>query len=387
MDTFKTPKAKRPRKSQFTPTKEGATPVKIPASPFMEKLGWGTAVSVYRMERSPKVGCIRSPWAIKRVIHRNSTSRKSRASSGNEISGRLCKEAEILKSLDHPNIVGFRAFTKSVDGRFTLAMEDGQRSLLSLIEERLEKVETSLLPVGSHDDSGNTGQLVPDMPFPAWAVLRVASGLASALRYLHEEALLMHGDMKSDNVLIKGDFDVVKLCDFGVSLKVDKNGEALDGEQYIGTRHWLPPEVISLEDEEIEWEEGDEPLPKVNTQADMYSYALTAWEMLSLKFPHCPTTEDEEEENASNSFEENLLLGTRPPFPEACLKDPSYVPVIELIHCCSDEDPDKRPTSEQAVEWLKLIEASGAMKKTVEEQENVMPNANGVQTSESPAPS
>ncbi|XP_046396349.1 lymphokine-activated killer T-cell-originated protein kinase [Ischnura elegans] len=384
MEDFKTPKAKRARKSAIVTPAKGVTPVKIPPSPFMEKVGWGTAVTVYRMERSPKVGCIRSPWAIKRVIHRNSTSKRPRLSSDNEISVRLCKEAEILKSLSHPNIVGFRAFTKSSDGRVTLAMEDGQRSLLSLIEERLEKVENSIFSTDSLNSTSNSELIVPDDPFPAWAVLRVGSALASALSYLHNEALLVHGDLKSDNVLVKGDFDAIKLCDFGVSLKVDKNGEALVDEQYIGTRHWLPPEVITLEVEELEWEEGDAPLPKVTVQADMYSYALTLWEMLSLKFPHCPTNEDEEEESANDSFEENLLLGTRPPFPVGCLEDPAYTPVVEIIHCCSDEDPLKRPTSQQALEWLQLIEASGAMKKPAEEQENVVPNRNDAQTSKLP---
>jgi len=52
---------------------------------------------------------------------------------------RLIEEAAILRQLCHKNIVGFRSFTRSADGTICLAMEDGGRSLMSSIEDRLEK--------------------------------------------------------------------------------------------------------------------------------------------------------------------------------------------------------------------------------------------------------
>lgn len=56
----------------------------------------------------------------------------------------------------------------------------------------------------------------------------MARDVASGLKYLHEEKKLLHGDLKSGNVLIKGDFKIAKLCDFGVSLKLnDKVGNVL----------------------------------------------------------------------------------------------------------------------------------------------------------------
>ncbi len=43
---------------------------------------------------------------------------------------RLEKEAAILRTLNHPNIIGFRGFTKTVqDGPKNLVMEDGNESL------------------------------------------------------------------------------------------------------------------------------------------------------------------------------------------------------------------------------------------------------------------
>lgn len=44
-----------------------------------------------------------------------------------------------------------------------------------------------------------------------------------SFQYLHNEKKLLHGDMKSCNVVIKGDFEAVKICDVGVSLQLDEN--------------------------------------------------------------------------------------------------------------------------------------------------------------------
>lgn len=50
----------------------------------------------------------------------------------------------------------------------------------------------------------------------------MARDISCALKYLHEEKKLLHGDLKSANVLIKGNFEVAKLCDFGVTLNLNE---------------------------------------------------------------------------------------------------------------------------------------------------------------------
>lgn len=52
-------------------------------------------------------------------------------------------------------------------------------------------------------------------------LFQVAKDVASALKYLHEDKRILHGDLKSANILILGDFKTAKLCDFGVSLKLN----------------------------------------------------------------------------------------------------------------------------------------------------------------------
>lgn len=72
------------------------------------------------LERSPKVGFTRSPWAVKKWL---------KGRNNKETNKRLQLEADVLRQLNHPNIVGFRAFTKGADGKPCLAMEALDMSL------------------------------------------------------------------------------------------------------------------------------------------------------------------------------------------------------------------------------------------------------------------
>lgn len=53
--------------------------------------------------------------------------------------------------------------------------------------------------------------------------MKTRNALFLFVQYLHNEKKLLHGDMKSCNVVIKGDFETVKICDVGVSLQLDEN--------------------------------------------------------------------------------------------------------------------------------------------------------------------
>ncbi|NXX97068.1 TOPK kinase, partial [Centropus bengalensis] len=251
----------------------------IPASPFMQKLGCGTGVNVYLMKRSPR-GLSRSPWAVKIV---NSKCNKRQQKIYQE---RLNDEAKILKDLQHPNIVGYRAFTEASDGRMCLAMEyGGEKSLDCLIEERRAE------------------QLGP---FPAATIFKVALSMARGLKYLHNDKKLLHGDIKSSNVVIKGDFEAIKICDVGVSIPLDENMTVSDPELcYIGTEPWKPKEALQHDG-------------VITDKADIFPFGLTLWEMMTLSVPHLNLGDDSEDQDESfdeDSFDEEAyyaVLGTRP---------------------------------------------------------------------------
>ena len=155
-------------------------------------------VKVLLYERSPRSNGPRSPWAIKKL---------SKAHATLDIAERLDQEAKILKSLTHPNIIGYRGFKRNADGTRVLALETGKdcRSLFDTIENLRDECQEENLK-----------------PFAPKTILFVIKEIAKALHYLHTEKHLLHGDLKSANVLIVGEFDAVKLCDFGVTLALGK---------------------------------------------------------------------------------------------------------------------------------------------------------------------
>lgn len=292
------------------------TPITIPASPFMQKLGCGTGVNVYLMKRVGKQTY--SPWAIKKI-----NSKCAKTSLG-VFQKRLCDEAKILKGLHHPNIVGFRAFTTAKDGSKCLAMEyGGEQSLNDLIEKRREEGGAA---------------------FPAKTIENVALHVARGLQYLHNEKKLLHGDIKSCNVVVKGDFEAIKICDVGVSLHLDENMKVSDPRaNYIGTEPWKPKEAL---------EDG-----VITDKADIFAYGLTLWEMMTLSVPHLEMLDSEDDEDDSFDeldFDEDTYyesLGTRPPLDTESL-GASYQRMVELFCLCTSEDPRKRPSAAQIVQVL-----------------------------------
>lgn len=245
MSNFSTPAGQRSAsrllvESEISPYK--ASPFVIPPSPFMTRLGCGTGVSVYRLNRDSNESSMRSPWAVKKV--------NKKARSG--ISERLALEASILKQLSHPNIVGFRAISGSIDGELCLAMEDCEKALEDIIEEKAFLEED----------------------FTYEEILKVSWAIANALSYLHNDKKILHGDIKSGNVLIRGNFEAVKLCDFGVALRLkdDLSGLKNPCDRYIGTEPWKCKEALK----------GG----IITDKADIFAYGLLIWEMLALNVPH-----------------------------------------------------------------------------------------------------
>lgn len=265
-----------------------------------------------QLVRSPRAGQIRSPWALKML--------NKRVKQNKVYSERLKVEAELLQRMSHPNIVGFRAFSKAKT--LYLGMEACDVSLGDMIEKRVE----------------NGGD-----PFTPKQILKVASDIASALDYLHTKMQLLHGDMKSYNILVNGDFVICKLCDFGVTLPLDENG-VFDKENagkavYFGTEAWSAPEVIN----------GGE----ISNKTDIWPFGLTLWEMMSLMPPHSQIDDDTLDESvidlddSAASMEVDFFsekYGTRPLVP-ADISEKVYSDPLALFCCCTESLPSLRPSA------------------------------------------
>lgn len=115
-------------------------------------------------------------------------------------------------------------------------------------------------------------------PLEPMKIRKVCLDVCSALDYLHTKAFLLHGDLKSYNVLIKNSFEHCKLCDFGVSLPLNNDGY-IDlmkdpKAKYIGTNIYSAPEIFRA------------PLQDISNKCDIFSFGLIIFECLTLKVPH-----------------------------------------------------------------------------------------------------
>lgn len=136
----------------------------------------------------------------------------------------------------------------------------------------METCDTSLGDLIEQRDELNAGPLEP------MKLRRLVMDICNALDYLHTKAFLLHGDIKSYNVLIKNSFEHCKLCDFGVSLALNSDGfvdvEKNPTAQYVGTELYSAPEVFSS-------------LPQdISSKSDIFSFGLVIFECLTLKVPH-----------------------------------------------------------------------------------------------------
>ncbi|CAM9664263.1 unnamed protein product [Scytosiphon promiscuus] len=115
--------------------------------------------------------------------------------------------------------------------------------------------------------------------FPMQEAFRQAAGVASALAYMHDEAMpgakVLHRDIKSNNLAFTEDFRTLKLFDFGLA-KILRPPDKLGDDVYkmtgnTGSMRYMAPEVARG-------------LP-ANETADVYSFAIVLWEMVSVELP------------------------------------------------------------------------------------------------------
>src|SRR4030095_13258677 len=102
---------------------------------------------------------------------------------------------------------------------------------------------------------------------------RYAEEIAQGVAYLHSQNII-HRDLKSANVLLNKHMQI-KLCDFGLSgtfTILSRGSEASVEHHMVGTYPWMAPELFDKN-------------PKVGRKCDIYSFAMTIWEIASRSIP------------------------------------------------------------------------------------------------------
>ncbi|CAM9123785.1 unnamed protein product [Chrysoparadoxa australica] len=245
-------------------------------------------------------------------------------------------EIKILSHIQHPNIIRLMAAgyvsPMDIDGD---GREAGDFKDLRDAAKRFAVLEyldggtlADMLGVGAQQNEGVVESLRrwhQGWNFPWRRALESAAQLASALRYLHNEAIagcvIIHRDLKPDNVGFQS--NCLKLFDFGLAKCVDASPD----EDQVDERYKMTPETGSLRYMS----------PEVSLQypygaaVDVYSFGLVAWEMLCLRRVF--------EEVGRKDFSATVTKGGRRPR----LKEEWSPQLKSLLTSCWAADDDSRP--------------------------------------------
>ncbi|TFK73191.1 Pkinase-domain-containing protein, partial [Pluteus cervinus] len=126
----------------------------------------------------------------------------------------IMSEIDLLKNLNHPNIVKYKGFVKEQQYLYII-LEFCENGSLHNIIKRFGKFPENLVAV---------------------YISQVLEGLV----YLHDQGVI-HRDIKGANILTNKD-GTVKLADFGVASSTTTGGVRDDA--VVGSPYWMAPEVI-----------------------------------------------------------------------------------------------------------------------------------------------
>lgn len=179
--------------------------------------------------------------------------------------------------------------------------------------------------------------------------LRLVGEIALGLKNLHQQwPPIIHGDLRGANVLVDSAGHAV-VADYGLALIMDS--PEFTSIKTAGTCRWTAPEIMDPP------ANGDTPLPQFTVKSDIFSFAMTFFEIFAGERPF-----DEKKGDSSVIFA--ILSGNRPPLPEFF---ENKTDLAKLVEQCWSQNPDQRPTARQICRRLGLTTWYGDWLDTVRE--------------------
>ncbi|KAI9320977.1 kinase-like domain-containing protein [Dichotomocladium elegans] len=197
-------------------------------------------------------------------------------------------EAELLKTLDHPNIVKYIGLIRT-SGSVCIVLEYIENGSLAKTLKTFES-------------------------FPEYLVAEYCLQILQGLAYLHSQQVV-HCDLKAANILTTKQ-GKVKLSDFGVSLNLHLKGDTSG--LVTGTPNWMAPEVITLQG--------------ASTKSDIWSLGCTVVELCTGKPPYDGI------EPLSVMY--RVVQDEYPPLPLSLSAE-----LRDFLHLCFRKDPEERPSA------------------------------------------
>jgi serine/threonine protein kinase len=190
----------------------------------------------------------------------------------------IVQEAEFLAVLQHPNIIKLRGishldskgFNQGPKGYF-LIIDRLNETLAKRIARWKKSTKRRSLDFLHSIKSGSKDFAVISTVLLSQQ-LEILLQIAAALAYLHEKNVMFR-DLKPENVGfdIRGD---VKLFDFGLAKILPGNSDPYEDSYKMsiaGTPRYMSPEILCQS--------------QCNLKADVYTFSMVMWEVLSLERP------------------------------------------------------------------------------------------------------
>jgi len=220
------------------------------------------------------------------------------------------REMATLRDMRHPNVVQFMG---------------------------LSRKQTDVYIITEYISGGDLRKILKDETKEMSWLLRakIATDVAYAMTFLHSKGLI-HRDLKSNNLLV-GDNWKVKVCDFGFSRRVSKDGVMT----VCGTDEWMAPEVMC----------GD----PYDEKADVFSFGMVLTELITRRKPAL------RKPIKAFRFEAEAFRQIAPP---ECPPE-----LIDLAIDCAHQESTKRPHFKDVLPKLKQLVQDLEVREAVKEKE------------------
>jgi len=246
---------------------------------------------LYLAEKEGALGKVESVLKIPRV-------KQLKAGRREQVINALIVEAETLRNLAHENIVPFQDIVEYMGG-IVLSMKYIHGEDLATLIARTYDIEHGKV-------------LWEEAQGYIWGVL-------DALHFSHSHPLrpIVHGDVKPTNIRIERETRKPWLLDFGLAWKFHDE----DARVPLGTLAYSAPEVLAREE--------------AGPRSDMYSLAVTIYELLTGKQPY-PL-------NGRRTAAEQLAFVVKHrPEPLSVIRNDIPVEVAQAVHKALSLDPEER---------------------------------------------
>ncbi|KGN45191.1 tyrosine-sulfated glycopeptide receptor 1 [Cucumis sativus] len=231
-------------------------------------------------------------------------------------------EVEALSAAKHKNLVTLQGY----------CVHEGSRLLM------YSYMENGSLDYWLHEKVDGASQL--DWP----TRLKIIRGSSCGLAYMHQicEPHIVHRDIKSSNILLDEKFEA-HVADFGLSRLINPYQTHVTTE-LVGTLGYIPPEYGQA------W--------VATLRGDMYSFGVVVLELLTGKRP-VEISKPKASRELVGWVQQLRNEGKQDEVFDPILKGKGFeeemIQVLDIACMCVSQNPFKRPTIKEVVDWLKDV--------------------------------